>query len=149
MNKVEESEIEAKLKGKTFQVYWYMLRSGGSDRSFGVREIQRALRFKSPSVALYHLEKLREIGLLVKTSSGEYKIAKEVKIGLLKLFIRIGRFRLPRFLLYAIFTTTLLVSYIVLYPQTLTYHNLIALLFGVVTSVIFWYETIRAYREIP
>jgi len=52
------------LKGKTLKVYWYMLQQ--PSRSVGVREIQRALRFSSPSVALHHLEKLEDLGLVQK-----------------------------------------------------------------------------------
>lgn len=141
-------ELEAKLRGKTLQVYWYLLKAG-SDRSFGVREVQRGLGFKSPSVALHHLEKLRELGLLSKTSTGEYMVAREVKVGFLKFFMRVGRFRFPRCLLYAVFTTTLLVAYLFLYPQTLSIHNLMALIFGLSTSAILWYETFKAFREAP
>jgi len=141
-------DIESKLKGTTLKVYVYML-TKGSDREFGVREIQRAMGFKSPNSALYHLEKLRELGLLSKTKDGKYKVVKEVKVGVLKAFIKIGGMVLPRFLLYAVFTTTLLVAYLLAYPQTFTVHNIIALVFGVITSIIFWYETFRAYKEIP
>ena len=145
----EEAELEARLKGRTLQVYWYALKAGDSGHGIGVREVQRALGFKSPSVALYHLEKLRELGLLTKTKTGEYHVAKEVKVGLLKFFVKLGRFRFPRFLLYAVFSTSLLIAYVILYPQTLTPHNLMALLFGITSSLILWYETIKALRETP
>ena len=56
--------LESMLKGKTLKVYWYMLQQ--PNRSVGVREIQRALRFSSPSVALHHLEKLEDLGLVQK-----------------------------------------------------------------------------------
>ena len=143
-----EAELEAKLRGKTLQVYWHLLKAGGG-RSFGVREVQRAVGFKSPSVALHHLEKLRELGLLSKTSTGEYVVAREVKVGFLKLFMKVGRFRFPRCLLYAVFTTSLLASYVTLYPQTLSLHNLMALVFGLSASAILWYETFKALRESP
>ncbi|NIM45531.1 MAG: hypothetical protein GTN80_07805, partial [Nitrososphaeria archaeon] len=49
-------KFESELKGKTLLVYWYLIKERGD--SVGVREIQRALKFSSPSVASYHLEKL-------------------------------------------------------------------------------------------
>jgi len=143
-----EAELEAKLRGRTLQVYWFLLKAGGG-RSFGVREVQREVGFKSPSVALHHLEKLRELGLLSKTPTGEYMVTREVKVGFLKFFVRIGRFRFPRCLLYAVFTTSLLAAYVVLYPQTLTPHNLMALVFGLSASAILWYETLKALSEAP
>jgi len=142
-----ESELEAKLRGKTLQVYWYMLRGGG--RSFGVREVQRALGFRSPSVALHHLEKLRELGLVEKKATGDYQVAREVKVGFLKLFLKVGGFRFPRFLLYAAFSTSLLAAYLTFYPQDLSLHNLMALAFGFFATVILWYEALKALREAP
>ncbi|MBO3753267.1 MAG: hypothetical protein FGF53_00060, partial [Candidatus Brockarchaeota archaeon] len=106
---MSEEELEYKLRGKTLQVYLYLIRSGRED-SYGVREVQRALGFKSPSIASYHLEKLRELGLLVKDEKGDYRVAKEVNIGLLKLYIKIGELRLPRFLLYACFITSMVAT---------------------------------------
>ncbi len=50
---MSDRELEAELRGKTFRVYAYMLMRGKP--SYGVREIQRALGFSSPSVAAYHL----------------------------------------------------------------------------------------------
>ena len=84
MARLDEAELEAQLKGKTLQIYWFMLRGGG--RGFGVREIQRALNLSSPSLAAHHLEKLKSLGLVEKTPTGEYVVSKEVKVGFLKFF---------------------------------------------------------------
>ncbi|MEM3737424.1 MAG: hypothetical protein QXJ75_05005 [Candidatus Bathyarchaeia archaeon] len=142
-----DNRLEAELRGRTLQVYWCLLKSGGG--SVGVRSLQRALGYKRPSAVFHHLEKLKSLGLVEKTTDGEYVVSREVKVGFLKLFVKIGRFRFPRFLLYAVFTTSLLVAYVTLYNQTLTAHNLIALIFGFTTSAILWYETLKALREIP
>ncbi|MBO3832674.1 MAG: hypothetical protein FGF51_04720 [Candidatus Brockarchaeota archaeon] len=143
---MSEEELEYKLRGKTLQVYLYLIRSGGDD-SYGVREVQRALGFKSPSIASYHLEKLRELGLLVKDEKGDYRVAKEVNIGLLKLYIKIGELRLPRFLLYACFITSMVATYLLAYPQTFSPHNLFALLVSFSSLTILWGETLLIMRE--
>lgn len=65
MSKDEEAFLEAELRGKTLRVYWYLLKHGG-EHPIGVREVQRSLGFSSPSVALHHLEKLRDLKLLDK-----------------------------------------------------------------------------------
>ncbi len=139
--------IESNLKGKTLLVYWYMLRQ--PDFKAGVREIQRSLGFSSPSIAVHHLNKLMDLGLVKKTKTGEYVLVQEVKVGILRFFARIGRFLIPRYLFYSVFFTTALVLYILLYAQTLCIHNFFALVFGGLASAILWIETFRIMRERP
>lgn len=69
------------LGGTALQVYLYMLLRG--DR-VGVREVQRALGFRSPSTARHHLERLVALGLAVKTEDGY--IAVRPREGLLSLY---------------------------------------------------------------
>jgi len=139
--------IESELKGKTLLVYWYFLKSPTSP--VGVREIQRSLRFSSPSVAAHHLEKLLSLGLVEKTNTGEYFLVQEVKVGMLRLFTKIGHFLVPRYLFYSVWLTTMLVFYIVYYGHTWDAHNLAALIFGISSSLILWYETLRLWKERP
>lgn len=141
------ASIESELKGKTLLVYWYFLKSPTS--MVGVREIQRSLGFSSPSVAAHHLEKLIALGLVGKTSTGEYFIVQEVKVGMLKLFTKMGRFMVPRYLFYSIFLTTMLVFYIIYYVRTWDAYDLAALIFGISSSLILWYETFRLWKERP
>jgi DNA-binding transcriptional ArsR family regulator len=141
------SLIESKLKGKTLLVYWYLISSGS--RTVGVREVQRALKFSSPSIAAYHLSKLEELGLVRKTEHGEYELVQEVKIGTLKFFTRIGRFLVPRFLFYSVWFSTMIILYLILYPQTGDVHNIMSLLFGISAVIIFWFETIKLLHNKP
>ncbi|HID90907.1 TPA: hypothetical protein EYP44_03000 [Candidatus Bathyarchaeota archaeon] len=139
----EERRLQSELKGKTLLTYWYLLRRGRS--SVGVREVQRSLGFSSPSVAAYHLDKLRGLGL-VREERGRYLLAREVKVGVLRYFVSLGRMLLPRYLFYAVLTTSMLITYVVEFYPVL---DVIVLVFGIVTSAIFWYETIRVWRERP
>jgi len=139
--------LESELKGKTLLVYWYMLRAEGS--KVGVREVQRKLGFSSPSVAVYHLDKLEALGLVEKTTTGEYRLVGEVKTGLLRFFTRIGRFLIPRYMFYSVWFTTMLISYITFYGQSFCIHNIVALIFGFAASSILWLETLRLWREKP
>jgi len=147
MPEANMARLESELRGKTLLTYWHFLQQG--DRPLGVREVQRALGFSSPSVAFHHLEKLHRLNLLNKSDTGEYTLVGEVKVGFIKLFVRVGRLMLPRYLFYAILVTTTLAAYVALYPQPLTVHNLMALIIGVLASGILWYETIRIMREAP
>jgi len=139
--------IESQLKGKTLQVYWYLLRS--SNHSAGVREIQRSLRFSSPSIAVHHLQKLQNLGLVTKKGTGEYVLVEEVKVGLLRFFTRVGRFLVPRYLFYSVWLSTMLITYLLLYGITGSIHNFFALAFGIVGCSVLWFETIRLWREKP
>jgi hypothetical protein len=139
--------IESELKGKTLRVYWYFLKSPAT--AVGVRKIQRSLGFSSPSVASHHLEKLLSLGLIEKTKTGEYFLVQQVKVGMLRFFTKMGRFLVPRYFFYSVWLTTMLVFYILFYVPTGDVHNLAALIFGISSSVILWYETFRLWRERP
>jgi len=141
------AQIESELKGKTLQIYWYMLRSPGSH--VGVREIQRQLHLSSPSVASHHLEKLVSLDLVDKTLTGEYYVKQEVKVGLLRLFTRLGRFLVPRYLFYSVWFSTMMVTYLIFYPPTGNIHNMVAIIFGVLATLILWLETGRLWRQKP
>jgi len=67
LNAETEGEFEYSLRGKDWNVYWLLLKNG---RPMSVREVQKSLRFSSPSVAQHHLEQLRELGLVQKQDVG-------------------------------------------------------------------------------
>jgi len=144
---LDQKLLESTLKGKTLIVYWYMLQQ--PNRSVGVREVQRSLKFSSPSIAVHHLEKLEELGLVKKKPTGEYALEEEVKIGILQFFTRMGRFMVPRFLFYSVLFTTMLATYSVLCILAHVWPNFYALVFGFIAAVAFWIETIRVWRAKP
>jgi SOS-response transcriptional repressor LexA len=139
---MDEKKIESELRGNTLKVYWYMLEHGG-ESGVGVREVQRALGFSSSRLAAYHLEKLEELGL-VENKHGQYFLVREIKVGVLRHFLRLGRFLLPRYLFYATMFTTFLV-YVIISFQQASFYSLFTLVLCVIATVIFWYETIRLW----
>ncbi|MFP3950903.1 MAG: hypothetical protein ACLFVP_01990 [Candidatus Bathyarchaeia archaeon] len=143
---MEDALVEAELKGKTLRVYMYMLQS--EEDGVGVREVQRALDFSSPSVSSYHLNKLRDLGL-VENRYGDYYLKKEVKIGVLKQFVSLGGVMLPRYLFYAVLITSMLITYIIQFPMYPSPQNIAALLMGGISSTILWLETLKIWREKP
>src|SRR5512138_1289237 len=108
---MSDEKVESLLKGNTLRVYWYLLKT--PDGSIGVRQTQRALNFSSPALALYHLDKLGELGLAEKTVNGEYRLIKAINVGVLRQFVRFGTLMLPRHFFYATMFTTLLVFFLV------------------------------------
>ena len=142
----DEEVIESELKGKTILVYMYILRA--NQPSVGVREVQRALNFSSPSVSAYHLNKLKDLGL-VESIRGDYSLIREVKVGVLRQFVTLGGIMLPRYLFYAVLMTTMLVTYVLQFPMEPTRQNITTLIMGAVPVIILWYETVRIWREKP
>lgn len=142
---MNNDKVESELKGNTLRVYWMLLKS--QTGTIGVREVQRALRFSSPALASYHLTKLEELGLVEKTN-GEYHLLKEVWVGVLKQFTKFGTFMLPRYTLYATMLTTLLVFYLTQFREV-NFYSVFALIFGVLSTGILWYETLRVWRQKP
>lgn len=115
-----------------------------------VREVQRALHFSSPSVANHHLERLRDLGLVEKRGrGGDYSLVGEVKIGVLRHFVKLGRLMFPRYFFYAVFSTSFYITYLLVLMQGFTRENLFVLLFGGIVLGIFWYEAFRFWRLKP
>ena len=146
VEKRTQGMVDAELKGNTLRVYIYALKK----RKVGVREVQRALLMSNPSLAQYHLNKLRELGL-VSENNGEYEVVGEVKVDVMRDFLRLGTLIVPRFIFYAaIFTVFAGYLAFLGYP----YFDLVPVLewFSAalaVAAAVFWYEAIRAWRSAP
>jgi hypothetical protein len=144
--KKTQGMVDAELKGNTLRVYVYALKK----RKVGVREVQRALLMSNPSLAQYHLNKLRELGL-VSENNGEYEVAGEVKVDVMRDFLRLGTLIVPRFIFYAVIFTVFAV-YLTFAGSP--YYSLVPVLawFTVVlaaAAAAFWYEAARAWRSTP
>jgi hypothetical protein len=142
----DEEIIESELKGKTLLVYMHMLKRPNDP--VGVRRVQRELGFSSPSVSSYHLNKLQDLGL-VENVYGDYKLVRDIKVGVLRQFITLGGLMLPRYLFYAVLMTTMLITYLLQRPFYLTQESITTIVMGLVPSTILWYETVKIWRERP
>ena len=113
----------------------------------GVRETQRALSMSSPSIALYHLEKLRELGVVDKDAGGEYSLREQIQVGSLKAFLKVGRVILPRYLFYAAFLTTAVLVYSVESVLQAGTVDPAAVVLGAAGAGISWYECMRMWKD--
>ncbi|MGD0329677.1 MAG: hypothetical protein ABSB40_04420 [Nitrososphaeria archaeon] len=139
-------QVEVQLKGNTLRVYVYVLKKG----KVGVREVQHALHFSNPSLAQYHLNKLNEMGL-VRENGGSYEIANEVKVDVMRDFLRVGTLLVPRLVMYAVFFTVFTI-YLTIVSLPLRFGEplvtaLLILLY--LASSIYWYEALRSWRSAP
>ncbi len=107
VEKTEREMIEALLQGKTMSIYALLLTKG----KMGVREVSRELSLSSPSLALHHLTKLVEGGIVVKDNHGEYRVQKEVFVGSMTLFVKIGKYLMPRFVFLVSLVSLVLAAY--------------------------------------
>jgi hypothetical protein len=136
---------EFSVAGSTFRVYWFLVCK--RQASIGLREIQRALGFSSPSSAVYQLEKLIRLGLVEKNDMGDYVVHRIVKIGFLRSFLFLGTHALPKDLIYCM--ATLVANFLcvglllILGLSPLAY---LALLPGVLSSIVFLYEAIETWN---
>lgn len=115
-----------------------------------VREVQRTLHFSSPSVAHHHLDRLRDLGLVEKKEiGGNYSLVSEVKIGVVRNFVQLGKLLFPRYFFYAVFSTTFFLTYLLFLMPGFTSEGLFIILFGVIVTIIYWYEAVRVWLLKP
>jgi len=145
VSSLDDEKIVSELKGNTLRVYWALLNS--RDGVMGVRQLQRQLGFSSPTLAAYHLNKLENLELVVK-ERGDYRLVREIKVGVLKQFIKLGTFLLPRYVFYATFFTMLLI-FLLTQLKEISFCSVFALVLGILSTVILWYETIRVWIQKP
>lgn len=141
----EEDRITSELVGNTLIVYLYLLRKGR--KSSGPREVQKALGFSSPSSASYQLEKLRKLGLIDKVQSGDYQVMKVVKTSVISAFVFFGGRAFPKHLIYAIVTSVMILFFVSVFVRYISLMMGLALLPGILAAAIFWYETVKVWRQ--
>jgi hypothetical protein len=143
----ETERVQSELKGTTLRVYWAVLKKGSD--GMGPRELMRELELSSPSVAVYHLEKLKNLGLVEKAETGSYTVKDQVKVEVFSDYVRVVGMMLPRYLFYSVLFTTMLVSYLLIYPIQWSPQTMVTLIFGLTACIITWAETIRVWSRRP
>lgn len=147
---IEKSEAinpdNQELNGNTLSIYWFMFRE---NKPYSSREIQRRVGISSSSLALHHLNKLMDMGLVTTDDYGAYVLARRVRSGLLSLYVGSGRLFMPRFALYAAVSTGFLLSYLLLLIIYLNPAGLILIVGHILITIMLWIETIRILRLQP
>jgi DNA-binding Lrp family transcriptional regulator len=134
------SESKDVLRGLTLKVYKFILKN---DRPVGIREVQRALNLSSPTLALYHMSKLEEAGLIRKELGGY--VADRM---ILENFVRLRRVLVPRNFFYTVFFgSSLILQAVFLRPPMLTREYVFSLGVVSVAAATSVYETIKAISQ--
>ena len=139
---IDKSASDSKdvLRGLTLKVYRFILRQ---NKPVGIREVQRALDLSSPTLALYHINKLEEAGLIKKELDG-YVVDRVV----LENLVRLRKFLIPRTFFYTVFFATSLVFLVFfLRPVILSREYIFSLGVVIIATATSAYETLKAFSE--
>jgi hypothetical protein len=110
--------------------------------------VQRRLDYSSVNVAVHHLEKLCRVGLAVKDEHGRYSASRKVSVGIMGLFMNVGRVRFPRLLFYAVFFAALSIVYFATAPIVVGRDSVYVMTFAIAGTVLFAYEAFKVWRQI-
>ncbi len=138
------------LKGNVLKAYMYILLKRRNE-SVGVRELQRELKFSSPTLAKYHLERLTELGLVKQNDDSTYSLLKEVKVDVVEPFLAVGSLLIPRLLAYAVMISILFayLAIVAIPSGNLALIEYLAIVTGGAGLIPLWYESIRSWIRAP
>lgn len=156
-NSTAPSDPDSALVGPTLRVYRLLLTSR---EALAAREVQKRLQMSTPSLAIFHLEKLERLGLASKSADGHYSVSKLY----LKHYFRLRRFLIPRYVFHSALATFFLFGWIVLCvlvyfsPNSLLSESRapslavgVLLSYGIVVAAVlaglFWFETSRVLKQ--
>ncbi|HEX9260971.1 MAG TPA: hypothetical protein VF893_00410 [Candidatus Bathyarchaeia archaeon] len=135
------------LNVSTFQTYVYLVKVG---KPVGPRDVMRGADLSSPSVAYRNLQKLMDLGLVVKDEYGDYVAKEKMR---LKGFVWVGKTLVPRFaILGFIFVGILIGEVAILLPHLFAGAAVegsfwLLTIVTVVSAVIFLIEGLRFRRK--
>ena len=137
---MSSEDVEDVLKGLTLKVYRYVLKN---KKETGIREVQRALKLSSPTLAVYHLDKLEQAGLVKKGASG-YVVDRVY----LRNLVRFRRLLVPKYFFYALFfSLAVVVELAVLRPTVFSREYVFAFIVTCAAAVSYVYETIKTWMK--
>lgn len=103
----------------------------------------------SSSLAQYHLSKLVDLQLLTE-KGGEYFVADQIRVDVLKDFLKFGTLIVPRFIFYAVFFTIISGFFgVIVIERPFSELDIFFVLMLIVSSALFWYEALRAWLRGP
>lgn len=151
----DSNDIDSVLTGTTLNVYKTMITFG---QPIGPRELQKMLGLSTPSLVIFHLEKLQRAGLVTKSAEGIYSVNRIY----LKHYIHVRKMIIPRAVFQTSLATFFLLGWILVYytpnfRNALDYStnvsSIVLLLFsyGLIVTIIltafFWFETLRVMKQ--
>jgi len=134
---------DEELNATTFQSYVYMVKVG---KPVGPRDLMRGANLSSPSVAYRNLQKLMDLGLVVKDEYGNYIVKEKVNM---KGYVWVGKTMLPSFAIFGfVFIGVLISELAILIPHLILGDPIqesfwLLTIVTVVSALIFLVEALR------
>jgi hypothetical protein len=136
-------EPSEELNASTFQTYMYLVRVG---KPVGPRDVMRGANLSSPSVAYRNLQKLIDLGVVVKDEYNNYVVKEKVSK---KGYVWVGKTLMPSFVIIGfIFVGILIAEIAVLIPHLLVRAPIeeafwLWIITTIVAASVFLFEAIR------
>jgi len=111
-----------------------------------VRDVWRALKLSSPSLAQYHVNKLLDLEMVSQTRDGKYMAEKKEQVEALRNFILLRGKLVPRLIFYGAMISGILVSYLIFWPFKWDFRDLVTLVVAVFSAFVFFFEAYNQYR---
>jgi hypothetical protein len=140
---VASLEPSEELNASTFQTYMYLVKVG---RPVGPRDVMRGANLSSPSVAYRNLQKLIDLGVVVKDEYNNYVVKEKVSK---KGYVWVGKTLMPSFVIIGfIFVGILIAEIAILVPHLLVGAPIqesfwFWILTTIVAASVFLFEAIR------
>ena len=132
------------FRGNTVRVYLFVLKNGPSE----LREIQRALKLSTPSLAFYHLSRLVQSGVVSRTDDGRYVVVTDISADLLDGYVKFGRRIIPQLFFLTLMFTAILGYYVYLvWKFPLDTDDIVTIIYSL-SIIVLWYETIKVWRRL-
>ncbi len=131
------------ISGTTWNVYLFILTS---EKPQGVREVWRALKLSTPSLAQYHINKLLDIKLIETTQDGKYKADEMNQMGILRNFVKMRGRLVPRLVFYSALLLGIFFIYLFLWPFRWDFRDLIVLFVTILSIIAFSFEAYNQYK---
>jgi len=113
-----------------------------------LRDVQRALKLSTPSLAFYHLSRLIQAGSVKRTEDGRYVALKDISADLIDGYVKFGRRIIPQMFFLTLIFTLILAFYISLIWRTpLDLDDVVTLVYSL-SVIVLWYETIKVWRRL-
>ena len=139
---------DEELNASTFESYVYLVKAG---HPVGPRDLMRGANLSSPSVAYRNLQKLMDLGLVVKDEYGNYVVKEKTHM---RGYVWLGKTLMPSFAVFGlIFLGVLITEIVVLVPHLLVGASIeeafwLLIVVTVVSASIFLIEAVR-FRKKP
>jgi len=113
-----------------------------------LRDVQRALKLSTASLAFYHLSRLVESGNVKRTEDGRYVVVTDISADLLEGYVKFGRRIIPQlFFLTLIFTGVLGYYFYLIWRTPLDLDDAVTIVYSL-SVIVLWYETIKVWRRL-